>query len=72
MWSGEKSHNGLIEVHGLSHYLLSELDDQRQLVGLDKSQECFFRQLSIKGIAPFIKLQKKNMGTFGYRYYSPF
>ncbi len=39
-----------------SHYLLSELDDQRQLVGLDKSQEVFFGQLSIEGIAIFIKL----------------
>lgn len=31
-----------VESHDPSHYLLSELDDQRQLVGLDKSQEVFF------------------------------
>lgn len=37
-------------------YLLCELDDQRQLVGLDESQEVFFGQLSIEGIAPFVKL----------------
>lgn len=39
-------------------YLLSELNDQRQLVGLDKSQDVFFGHLAIKGIAPFIELQK--------------
>lgn len=43
-------------ANGPSHYLLSELDDQRQLVGLDESQEFFFGQLSVKGIAPLIKL----------------
>lgn len=41
---------------GPSHYLLSELYDQRQLVGLDESQEFFFGQLSFKGIASLIKL----------------
>lgn len=42
---------------GHGRYLLSELNDQRQLVGLDKSQEGFFGQLSIKSIATLIKLE---------------
>lgn len=49
-----KRWNGCVGVHGV--YLLCELNNQRQLVGLDKSQEVLFGQLSIKGIAPFIKL----------------
>lgn len=48
--------DGHIDMTGPANYLLSELDDQRQLVGLDKSQEVLFGQLSIKCIAPFIKL----------------
>lgn len=43
-------------VQPYNHYLLSELNDQRQLVGLDEGQEVLFGQLSIEGIAAFIKL----------------
>lgn len=38
-------------------YLLSELNDQRQLVGLDKGQEIFFGHLSIELVAAFVKLK---------------
>lgn len=40
-------------------YLLGELDDQRQLVGFDKSKEAVFGQLPIKGVSPFVKLWSK-------------
>lgn len=40
-------------------YLLSELNDQRQLVGLDKHQKIFFGHLSIEVVASFVKLKKK-------------
>lgn len=39
-------------------YLLSELNDQRQLVGLDKGQKIFFGHLPIKVVASFVKLKK--------------
>ena len=51
--------DGHIDASGQADYLLGELDDQRQLVGLDKSQEALFGQFSIKGIASFIKLNRK-------------
>lgn len=38
-------------------YLLSELDDKRQLVGLDKIQEVLFGHLAIERVATFIKLE---------------
>lgn len=38
-------------------YLLSELDDERQLVGLDKIQEVLFGHLAIERVATFIKLE---------------
>lgn len=43
-----------------SCYLLSELDDKRQLVGLDKIQEVLFGHLAIKSVATFIKLEHIN------------
>lgn len=43
-----------------SCYLLSELDDKRQLVGLDKIQEVLFGHLTIKSVAKFIKLEHIN------------
>lgn len=43
-------------MHGLCYYLLSELNDQRQLVGLDKGQEVLFGHFPIKGVTPFIEL----------------
>lgn len=48
-----------------SCYLLSELDDKRQLVGLDKIQEVLFGHLTIKSVAKFIKLEHK---PFGHKY----
>lgn len=39
-------------------HLLSELDDQRQLVGLHESQNVFFGHLSLKGVTAFIELQE--------------
>lgn len=41
-------------------YLLGELNDQGQLVGLDKGLKRFFGQLTIEGIASLIKLQRKH------------
>lgn len=39
-----------------SHYLLSELDDQGQLVGLDEGQQVSLAQLSVKGVTTLIEL----------------
>lgn len=39
-----------------SCYLLSELDDERQLVGLDKIQEVLFGHLAFKSVVTFIEL----------------
>lgn len=43
----------------LAGYLLSKLNDQWQLVGLDKGQKIFFGHLSIKVVASFVKLKKQ-------------
>lgn len=48
---------------GDGHYLLGELNDQRQLVGLDKRQKVLFGKLSIKGITALIKLWRQNIDT---------
>lgn len=49
-----------MDVFAPNNYLLSELNDQGQLVGLDERQEVFFGELSIKSIASFIKLKMKD------------
>lgn len=46
-------------------HLLRELDDQRQLVGLDERKKVLFGQLSVEGVAPFIKLQRKHLDRHG-------
>lgn len=38
-------------------YLLGELDDQRQLVGLDKTQKALLGHLAVKRVAAFIELR---------------
>lgn len=53
----EQSRAGRVRPPGSSsRYLLSELDDKRQLVGLDKIQEVLLGHVSVKGVATFIKL----------------
>lgn len=39
------------------YYLLSEFNDKRQLVGLDKTQEVLLGHRAIKRVATFIKLE---------------
>lgn len=51
-------------------YLLGELNDQGQLVGLDKGLKRFFGQLTIEGIASLIKLQRKQK-HYSCKYYPP-
>lgn len=45
-----------VSGHPASSYLLSELDDQRQLVGLDKRQQLLFGELPVEGIAALVEL----------------
>lgn len=42
---------------GQSLYLLSELDDQWELIGFDKAQEVLFGELTIKCVAAFVELK---------------
>lgn len=59
---------GHTDICSTSGYLLGELNDQRQLVGLDKGQKIFFGHLPIKGITPFIKLKTKEQNTATFRH----
>lgn len=52
--------NGIKRVCGSADDLLGELDDQRQLVGLDESQQLLFGQLSVKGVASLVKLETED------------
>ena len=43
---------------GPNRYLLGELDDQGQLVGLDEGQDVLLGHLSVKGVAALVELEK--------------
>lgn len=51
-----------------STYLLGELDDQWELIGLDEAQEVLFAELTIKRVTAFVKLKHTN-GKTGYVYF---
>lgn len=59
---------GHTDICSTNGYLLSELNDQRQLVGLDKGQKIFFGHLPIEGITPFIKLKTNEQNTATFRH----